>query len=62
MRRLVTTLLLGFFLQAPSDPRAIVEETQKRSTSSSQHYEGNLQVLDEKSKVTEKRWEYDRIG
>ena len=44
------------------DPRSIVEEAQKRSTSESQRYEGTLQVIDEKTKVTVKRWQYDRIG
>jgi len=44
------------------DPRSIVEESQKRSTSESQRYEGTLQVIDGKSKVTVKRWQYDRIG
>ena len=44
------------------DPRSIIEESQKRSTSVSQRYEGTLRVIDEKSKVTEKRWRYDRIG
>ena len=44
------------------DPRSIVEEAQKRATSMSQRYEGTLQVIDEKTKVTIKRWQYDRIG
>jgi hypothetical protein len=39
-----------------------VEEAQKRSTASSQRYEGQLSVMDSKSKVSEKRWQYDRIG
>jgi hypothetical protein len=44
------------------DPRQIVEEAQRRTTSQSQRYEGTLQVVDAKSKITEKRWQYDRIG
>ena len=44
------------------DPRQIVEEAQRRTTTRSQRYEGTLQVIDAKSKITEKRWEYDRIG
>ena len=52
-------VLLLFFQQ---DPRQIVEEAQKRTTSQSQRYEGTLQVVDAKSKITEKRWQYDRIG
>jgi Outer membrane lipoprotein-sorting protein len=44
------------------DPRQIVEEAQRRTTSQSQRYEGTLQVVDAKNKITEKRWQYDRIG
>ena len=51
---------LLFFLQ--QDPRQIVEEAQRRTTSQSQRYEGTLQVMDAKSKTSEKRWQYDRIG
>jgi hypothetical protein len=51
-------LFLGFF----QDARQIVEESQKRTRSGSQHYEGTLQVIDAKTKITEKRWTYDRIG
>jgi hypothetical protein len=45
-----------------SDPRQIVQEAQRRTTAQSQRYEGTLQVIDSKSKITEKRWQYDRIG
>ena len=44
------------------DPRTILEEAKKRSISMSQRYEGTLKVIDNKSKVTEKRWNFDRIG
>jgi hypothetical protein len=53
-------LFLFFLLQ--QDPRQIVEEAQRRTTAQSQRYEGTLQVIDPKSKITEKRWQYDRIG
>src|SRR3984885_5637593 len=53
-------ILFLLFLQ--QDPRQIVEEAQRRTTSQSQHYEGTLQVVDVKTKITEKRWQYDRIG
>src|ERR1017187_3497686 len=43
------------------DPRAIMLEVQKRNRSSSQRYEGTLQVIDSK-KVTDKRWTFQRIG
>jgi hypothetical protein len=52
-------LLLLFFQQSP---RQIVEEAQRRTTSQSQRYEGTLRVVDAKSKITEKRWIYDRVG
>jgi hypothetical protein len=54
-------LLLPALLSA-QDARQIVEEAQNRSRSQSQHYEGSLQVVDSKGKVTDKRWIYDRIG
>ncbi|HMF02095.1 MAG TPA: hypothetical protein VKK06_19545, partial [Terriglobia bacterium] len=44
------------------DPRQIVEEAQRRTTSQSQRYEGTLQVVDAKNKITEKRWQYERLG
>jgi hypothetical protein len=50
------------FTVLQNDPRQIVEEAQRRTTSQSQRYEGTLQVVDAKSKTTEKRWQYDRIG
>jgi len=59
MSRLIV-LIFVFLLQ--QDPRQIVEEAQKRTTTQSQRYEGTLQVIDAKNKISEKRWEYDRIG
>jgi hypothetical protein len=53
-------LFLLLFLQ--QNPRQIVEEAQKRTTSESQRYEGTLKVIDAKTKITEKRWQYDRLG
>ena len=49
-------------LLAAQDPRAIVAESQKRTQSRSQHYEGTLTVVDSKGKRTDKKWTYDRIG
>src|SRR5262245_58630121 len=43
-------------------PRQIVEESQRRTISQSQRYEGTLNVIDPKSKISEKRWQYDRVG
>ncbi len=59
---LFVSLLLLCAAGMAQDARSIVEEAQKRSTSLSQRYEGTLQVIDEKTKVTTKRWQYDRIG
>jgi hypothetical protein len=44
------------------DVRQIIEEAQRRARAQSQRYEGTLQVIDAKRRITEKRWEYERIG
>lgn len=44
------------------DPRQIIEEVQRRNRSQSQRYEGTLTVTSAKSRVTEKRWRFERIG
>jgi outer membrane lipoprotein-sorting protein len=44
------------------DARQIVEEAQKRTEASSQRYEGLLQVFDEKGKISDKRWTFERLG
>lgn len=44
------------------DARQIMVEAQKRTDATSQHYEGLLQVIDSKGKITDKRWVYDRNG
>ena len=44
------------------DARQIVEEVQKRNTSQSQKYEGSLEVIDARSRVSAKRWEFLRTG
>jgi outer membrane lipoprotein-sorting protein len=56
---------LAAMLVAPvfaQDARQIVAEAQKRSFSDSQRYEGVLEVVDQKNKVTTKRWAFERIG
>src|SRR5438128_8748436 len=62
MSRVLTTAFNISFVLLQIDPRQIVEEAQKRTTTQSQRYEGTLQVIDAKNKISEKRWEYDRIG
>jgi outer membrane lipoprotein-sorting protein len=60
MNRLAIVLFgVAVFAQ---DARQIVEEVQKRSRSKSQKYEGTLEVIDQKNKVSTKRWEYSRLG
>ena len=54
-------LILTTTIQA-QDARTIVEEVQRRNTSKSQRYEGSLEVIDSKSRVSTKRWEYLRTG
>lgn len=55
------TLAIASSLVA-QDARQIVAESQKRTRSDSQRYEGTLKVTDASRKVTEKRWIYDRLG
>jgi Outer membrane lipoprotein-sorting protein len=47
---------------AADSARQIVEEAQKRTDSKSQRYEGLLQVFDGKGKISDKRWNIDRLG
>ena len=54
--------VLFFFLLVLQGAREIVEEAERRTQSQSQRYEGTLQVIDSKNKITEKRWVYDRLG
>jgi outer membrane lipoprotein-sorting protein len=47
---------------AADDARQIAEESQKRTASQSERYEGLLQSFDAAGKVTEKRWNFERFG
>ena len=62
MNRIMAAILVAPAFLLGQDARQIVEEAQNRSRSQSQHYEGRLQVVDSKGKITNKRWIYDRIG
>src|SRR5213593_650232 len=62
MSRVLNAAFNISFLLLQIDPRQILEESQRRTMTQSQHYEGTLRVIDAKSKITEKRWQYDRIG
>ena len=44
------------------DARQIVAESENRSRSKSQQYEGTLEVIGASNKVSIKRWDYRRIG
>jgi Outer membrane lipoprotein-sorting protein len=57
--------VLTLMLSAPAiaqDARAIVAESQKRTESKSQRYEGLLQVFDSKGTISDKRWTLTRLG
>jgi hypothetical protein len=49
-------------LYAQTDARQIVEEAQRRAESTSQRYEGLLQVLDSRGRIADKRWLFVRLG
>jgi hypothetical protein len=60
-------MLAGFALTVAvpafaQDARQIVAESQNRSRSKSQRYEGTLEVIGSSNKVSLKRWVYDRVG
>jgi len=45
-----------------ADALQIVQEAQRRTESSSQRYEGLLQVFEAKGKISDKRWTFERLG
>ena len=47
---------------AADTARQIVDEAQKRTTSTSERYEGLLQTFEGSAKTSEKRWTFERIG
>jgi hypothetical protein len=58
-------LVIALLLSTPAfaqDVRQIVEESQKRGRSNSQHYEGVLEVTTSNGKVTTKSWQSFRLG
>jgi len=55
-------LLVGCVAAFAQDARQIVTESQDRSRSKSQRYEGTLEVIGSSNKVSLKRWTYERIG
>ncbi len=59
---IVAALLLTPCTARAQDARQVMEEAQKRTMASSQHYAGTLQVFDAKGKISDKRWTFDRFG
>ena len=57
-------LLAAFLVSsaAAQDARQIVAESQKRTQSKSEQYEGTLEVIGSSSKVSLKRWTFERMG
>jgi len=47
---------------AADSARQIVDEAQKRTQAKSQRYEGLLQVVDARGKISDKRWTLERLG
>lgn len=68
IRPLLLTLMIASCVALPAvpsaaqDARTVMEEAQRRAEAASQHYEGLLQVIDSKGKITDKRWVFDRLG
>ncbi len=65
MNRLVSLCLVfsaSGMLAQDNAARQIVAESENRSRSKSQQYEGTLEVIGASNKVSIKRWEYRRIG
>jgi hypothetical protein len=62
MSRFIAGLLLVVTAALAQDARQIVSESENRSRSKSQQYEGTLEVIGASNKVSIKRWEYRRIG
>jgi hypothetical protein len=58
----VTWVLSIHVVYGADDPRQIVDEAQKRSTSQSERYEGLLQTFVANGKTTETHWIFERIG
>ena len=62
MNKLIVGLLLVKTFAFAQDARQIVAESENRSRSKSQQYEGTLEVIGASNKISLKRWEYRRIG
>ena len=59
---LLLPLLLAPAMLFAQSPREIILELQRRAEADSQRYEGTLKVINARGNITDKRWQYDRIG
>lgn len=62
MSKFLAAVWLSCAAMSAQDARSIIEESQRRARSGSQRYEGTLEVIDSKRKVSTKRWVYERLG
>lgn len=62
MNRAIALGVLCCSVALAQDARQIVAESENRSRSKSQQYEGTLEVIGASNKISIKRWEYRRIG
>ena len=62
MNRTLLMIVLSALAAWAQDARQIVEEVQRRSRTGSERYEGTLRVINARGRITDKRWQYDRIG
>jgi outer membrane lipoprotein-sorting protein len=62
MNRLLFALALIAPCAFAQDARQIMQEVQKHQHSTSQHYEGTLEVIGGGNRIATKRWTFDRLG
>jgi hypothetical protein len=62
MSKIAIALLVTAVSGLAQDPRQIILEVQRRQRTTSQRYEGTLEVIGEGNRVATKRWTYQRIG
>jgi hypothetical protein len=62
MSKILLVVVLAGLAAWAQDARQIVEEVQRRSRTGSERYEGTLRVINARGRITDKRWQYDRIG
>src|SRR5579862_3675257 len=60
-KAILASLVMALCCMA-QDPRQIIAEVQRRQHSTSQRYEGTLEVIGEGKRIATKRWVYQRIG